>query len=111
MLRELLEESQVRRDEIVEGSQYVTGYFRWLSRGAKREFTAVVRLNVTLADLERRRVKGTEKNYTAGRFAVLVSLLQEAAGRGISARPICTPRCVNSCLNRNTVRSVRHHPI
>lgn len=58
MLRELLEELQVRRGESVEGSQYVTGYFRWLSRGAEPEFTGVVHLNVTLADLECWRVKG-----------------------------------------------------
>lgn len=80
MLRELLEESQVRRDEIVEGSEYVTGYFRWLSRGAKPEFTGLVRLTRTLAELEGRKVKGTEKNYTAGRFSVPVQLLQQSAG-------------------------------
>lgn len=79
MLRELLEESQVSRHEIVEGSEYVTGYFRWLSRGAKPEFTGIVRLTVTLAELEGRKVKGAEKNYTAGRFSVPVSLLQESA--------------------------------
>jgi len=79
MLRELYEESQVRRSEIVEGSQHVTGYFRWLRRGAKPEFTGIVRLNVTLAELTGRRVKGTEKNYTAGRFAVPVSILEQAA--------------------------------
>lgn len=79
MLRELYEESQVRRSEIVEGSQHVTGYFRWLRRGAKPEFTGIVRLNVTLADLTGRRIKGTEKNYTAGRFAVPVSILEQAA--------------------------------
>lgn len=80
MLRELLEESQVRRDEVVEESQFVTGYFRWLSRGAKPEFTGIVRLTVTLAELEGRKVKGAEKNYTAGRFSVTVGLLQKAAG-------------------------------
>lgn len=80
MLRELLEESQVRRDEIVEGSEHITGYFRWLSRAAKPEFTGVVGLTVTLAELEGRKVKGAEKNYTAGRYSVPVGLLQEAAG-------------------------------
>lgn len=80
MLRELLEESQVRRDEIVEGSEHVTGYFRWLSRAAKPEFAGVVRLTVTLAELEGRKVKGAEKNYTAGRYSAPVGLLQEAAG-------------------------------
>ncbi len=78
MMRELLEESQVRRHEIVEGSQYVTGYFRWLSRGAKPEFTGIVRLTVTLPELEGRKVKGFEKNYTAGRFSVPVRLLQQS---------------------------------
>lgn len=64
MLRELLEESQVRRGESVEGSQYVTGHFRWFTRGAKPEFTGVVRLNVTLADFERRWVKsGRQELY------------------------------------------------
>lgn len=87
MLRELYEESQVRRSEIVEGSQYVTGYFRWLRRGAKPEFTGIVCLTVTLAELTGRRVKGTEKNYTDGRFAVPVSILQQAAGTWAQDQP------------------------
>lgn len=92
MLRELLEESQVRRDEIGKGSQHVTGYFRCLSRGAKPEFTGVVRLNVTLPDLERRRVKGAEKKYIADRFAAPVRLLQEAAGMwSLDQAASCTP--------------------
>lgn len=92
MLRELLEEPQVRRGESVEGSQYVTGYFRWLSRGAEPEFTWVVRLNVTLADLERWRGKGTGKNYTEGRFAVPVSLLQTSLRHFRSTCPVWSRR-------------------
>lgn len=87
MLRELFEESQVHRSEVIDDSRYVTGYFRWLRRGAKPEFTGIVRLTVTLAELNGRRVKGTEKNYTAGRFAVPVSLLQQAAGGWTQNQP------------------------
>ena len=79
MLRELYEESQVHRSEVIHESRYLTGYFRWLRRGAKPEFTGIVRLSVTLAELNERKVKGSEKNYTAGRFAVPVGLLEQAA--------------------------------
>lgn len=79
MLRELLEESQVRPEEVVSTSRHIIGYFRWLSRGAKPEFTGIARLCVDLAALEQRNVHGVEKNYTDARLAVPVGLLLSSA--------------------------------
>ena len=80
MLRELKEESRVTEQDIIADSAVVTGYFRWLSRGAKPEFTGLVRLNVTFKELMNRKVRRDEQLYTEGRGKVPLSVLQAAAG-------------------------------
>lgn len=75
MQREMREESQVHRDEIVDGSQVVTGYSRWLSRGAKPEFSGLVKLSVTMADLIDRAPGTDEAQYSVGRGWVPVEVL------------------------------------
>lgn len=77
MLRELEEESQVRPDEVIPGSRRITGYFRWLSRGAKPEFTGLVRLAVSSATLQTRSVRGDEKLYTDGHAMLPAELLRQ----------------------------------
>lgn len=65
MLRELREEARVRQREIVEGSVRLTGYWRWLSRAAKPEFSGIVRLAVDAEQLTGRRTRGEEAAFTA----------------------------------------------
>ncbi|GAA2036367.1 hypothetical protein GCM10009720_16170 [Yaniella flava] len=75
MQREMREESQVHRDEIVDESQVVTGYSRWLSRGAKPEFSGLVKLNVAMADVIERAPGADEAQYSVGRGWVPVDVL------------------------------------
>ncbi|WP_150119355.1 hypothetical protein [Enteractinococcus helveticum] len=79
MCRELAEESQVDANEIVDGSEVVTGFFRWLSRGAKPEFTGLVKLRATMGDLIDRQPDAQEKQYTAGRGWVPIGVLLDDA--------------------------------
>ncbi len=81
MLRELREESLVEPREVVSESAEITGYFRWLSRGAKPEFTGIVRLSASSTDLMKRSVRGAERLYTDSHAFVPVELLT-AAGQG-----------------------------
>jgi len=64
MLRELTEESRVRRDEVIDATATVTGYFRWLDRAAKPEFTGLVRLRVASEELSSRAFTGGESAFT-----------------------------------------------
>lgn len=82
MLRELHEESLVRQDEIVPGSERITGYFRWLNRGAKPEFCGLVRLSVTSADLRKRTLTTEERNYTDGHAVTPVEILVTTGAQG-----------------------------
>lgn len=64
MLRELREESLVRDEEIVKESAVVTGYFRWVDRAMKPEFTGLVRLACSAAELVTREQRGSERAFT-----------------------------------------------
>lgn len=64
MLRELQEECGVRPEEVRLETFRLTGYFRWLARAAKPEFTGFVRLNVPLAELQSRPVAASEARFT-----------------------------------------------
>lgn len=75
MMRELDEESCVQASDVIPGSARITGYFRWLSRGTKTEFSGLVRLRVTAEELLSRRISGEEKTYTSGHGVVPLSLL------------------------------------
>jgi len=69
MERELREETGVRQDEIA--ATRISGFARWLERGAKPEFFAITKLNVTAKDLEQRR---HEPLYSGGTFTMSVDL-------------------------------------
>ncbi|NLT31237.1 MAG: hypothetical protein GXX86_12425 [Propionibacterium sp.] len=75
MLRELEEESRVRPEDVLAGSERITGYFRWLNRSAKPEFSGLVRLTVPLAELERRSITSAERPFTDGHAAIGVQHL------------------------------------
>lgn len=75
MLREMREESLVDTDEIIAASAVVTGYFRWIDRGAKPEFAGLVRLSCTAAELQARRHTGGETAFTAGTVSVPVNAI------------------------------------
>lgn len=64
MHRELCEESLVRPEEILPDSAVVTGYFRWVDRAMKPEFSGLVRLRCTAAELAARRQRGGERAFT-----------------------------------------------
>lgn len=100
MHREMQEESLVRPEEIVDGSAVVTGYFRWVDRAMKPEFSGLVRLRCTAAALAERRQRGGEKAFTQRTVAVSLDasldrmrhamspdghLSYEAAGEAIAA--------------------------
>lgn len=61
MERELCEETGLRRAEIA--ATEITGFGRWLERGAKPEFFGLTRLTVSSADVAGRRGKGVERLY------------------------------------------------
>jgi hypothetical protein len=79
MLREMREESNVREAEIVRDSAVLTSYFRWMRRGAKPEFTGLVRLSCTIADLSARRVTGGETAFTERVIGIPAEALRQAA--------------------------------
>ncbi|MFD2469916.1 hypothetical protein [Amycolatopsis silviterrae] len=72
MERELCEEAAVRPDEI--SSTRLTGFARWLERGAKPEFFGVTQLSVDSAELTSRRTKSAERLYSAGVTVLEVDL-------------------------------------
>lgn len=78
MLRELHEESLAEPREVISQSAEITGYFRWLSRGAKPEFTGIVRLSVSSTDLMKRSVRGAERPYTDSHAFIPVESLTTA---------------------------------
>jgi 8-oxo-dGTP pyrophosphatase MutT (NUDIX family) len=73
MERELREETGIRPDEI--RATHVTGFARWLERGAKPEFFGITELNATAKDLaQRRNLASDERLYTGGTFTMSVDL-------------------------------------
>lgn len=79
MVREMSEESLIRADEVVTNSQTLTGYFRWVSRGCKTEFTGLVQLNVSSEVLQKRRHRGGESAFSSHLVLVPASALRDAA--------------------------------
>lgn len=88
MLRELAEEAVVNPDEVINFA--VTGYYRWLERGAKPEFTGIARLNVTLAEIENRKPKRNERGYTSGVTSLPFSQLLNDAENHLKTRELPT---------------------
>lgn len=82
MERELCEETGIRTDEI--RRTRVTGFARWLERGAKPEFFGLTELSATASDLAGRRpVTSDERLYTGG--ILLVTMDITALGRELAA--------------------------
>jgi hypothetical protein len=79
MLREMREESLVRTDEVLSDSVQLTGYFRWVSRGFKPEFTGFARLAVSSQELQSRKHSGMETAFTKRVVFVPVAALHAAA--------------------------------
>ncbi len=81
MNRELCEETGIRPAEI--RTTTVTGFARWLDRGAKPEFLGLTELSVTAGDLAGRR-PGTsrERRYSGGTVTLGADL--DALGRGLA---------------------------
>lgn len=81
MERELCEETGIRPEEI--RRTRVTGFARWLERGAKPEFLGLTELSATASDLaERRPATSDERLYTGGIF--LVNMDIAALGRELA---------------------------
>lgn len=81
MERELCEETGIRPGEIA-GTR-VTGFARWLERGAKPEFFGITELTVTAGDLAgRRHLASDERLYTGGTYPIRVDLA--ALGRELA---------------------------
>ncbi|WP_329063284.1 hypothetical protein [Amycolatopsis sp. NBC_01480] len=74
MERELREESGVSADEIT--STRLTGFARWMERGAKPEFFGVTTLSVDSSTLAERRPRGAERLYSAGVTMLNVDLAE-----------------------------------
>jgi hypothetical protein len=73
MERELCEETGLRRNEIA--GTMVTGFARWMDRGAKPEFFGITELSITAQDIERRRrLAAAEHIYTAGTSTLRMDL-------------------------------------
>jgi 8-oxo-dGTP pyrophosphatase MutT (NUDIX family) len=73
MERELQEETGIRPDEI--RATHVTGFARWLERGAKPEFFGITELNAAAKDLEQRRhLASDERLYTGGTLTMSIDL-------------------------------------
>jgi 8-oxo-dGTP pyrophosphatase MutT (NUDIX family) len=73
MERELYEETGIRPDEI-RGTR-VTGFARWMERGAKPEFFGLTELSATTGDLaERRRLAAEERLYTGGTITMAIDI-------------------------------------
>lgn len=82
MERELCEETGIRPDEI--RRTRVTGFARWLERGAKPEFLGLTELSATAADLAGRRPSASDELlYTGGTFLVTMDIA--ALGRELAA--------------------------
>ncbi|UQS21447.1 hypothetical protein L1857_00690 [Amycolatopsis thermalba] len=81
MERELCEETGLRRDEIVRTT--ITGFARWMDRGAKSEFFGLTELSVTRQDLVTRRPSRSERDFTAAMRFVEIDLA--AYGRELAA--------------------------
>ncbi|MGH8917377.1 MAG: hypothetical protein ACRD0H_03415, partial [Actinomycetes bacterium] len=81
MERELREESGIGAEEIT--STRLTGFARWMERGAKPEFFGVTTLSVDSATLAERRPRGAERLYSAGVTMLDVDLA--AIGRELAA--------------------------
>lgn len=79
MLRELREETGVYANQIVADSTRLTGYFRWISRAAKPEFTGIARLSCDFATLRAQSLSGTERAFTQSFTSVPAQLLIDAA--------------------------------
>jgi hypothetical protein len=82
MERELCEETGIRPEEI--RRTRVTGFARWLERGAKPEFFGLTELTATASDLAKRRpIASDERLYTGG--TLLVTMDITALGRELAA--------------------------
>ncbi|GAB3845969.1 hypothetical protein [Nesterenkonia populi] len=79
MLRELKEESNVPPEVVLADSRRITGYWRWLSRGAKTEFSGFVRLSATVKDLNALTLDKEEELFTVGHAAIDAGVLAAAA--------------------------------
>lgn len=75
MLREMREESLIKVDEIDRTSARLTAYWRWTERAMKPEFSGLVRLNLSAADLERRKHTGGERAFSSRIQAVPIDAL------------------------------------
>ncbi len=84
MLRELREESLLRPDEIDRGSARITAYWRWAQRAMKPEFSGIVRVNVTGAELAARRHRGTERAFSASVAAFPLQTVLDRLASGAS---------------------------
>jgi 8-oxo-dGTP pyrophosphatase MutT (NUDIX family) len=81
MERELCEETGIRPDEI--RTTHVTGFARWLERGAKPEFFGLTELSATSSDLaERRHLASDERLYTGGTLTMTADVA--ALGRELA---------------------------
>ncbi|MGH3804135.1 MAG: hypothetical protein ACRDTD_29180, partial [Pseudonocardiaceae bacterium] len=91
MERELVEECGIDPAEIVDTR--VTGYARWLERGAKPEFFGLTRLRVGSQELRLRKTRPGERLYSGGAEFLTVDLAaiarEVADGGSISASPSC----------------------
>jgi hypothetical protein len=91
MLRELREESLVRPDEILTETAVVTGYFRWIDRAMKPEFTGLVRLTCTAAELGLRRQRGGERAFTQRAISVPLTQLLDSPDSPVRVHASATP--------------------
>ncbi len=78
MLREMREESLIKTDEIIRSSAMLTAYWRWTERAMKPEFSGLVRLNLSVADVEKRRHTGGERAFSSRVQAVPIDALFHA---------------------------------
>jgi hypothetical protein len=79
LLRELYEESAVLPGDVDFSSFRLTSYFRWISRAAKPEFTALVNLKCNFSDLKTRNTNLKEKAFSKNITSVPLSYLQKSA--------------------------------
>lgn len=79
MLREMCEESLIREHEILYETFKLTGYFRWIARGCKPEFTGLVHVGVTADELKSRKHRGEESAFSKKLIFVPLNALFEAA--------------------------------
>lgn len=79
MLREMCEESKVMQSEILHDTAQLSGYFRWIARGLRPEFSGFVRLSVDFATLRKRRLSATETAFTSDLICVDEEVLLAAS--------------------------------